>query len=127
MSICGIQKGNDLLFDVEVSDESGPIDISTGTGFTVQFMMKTDIALPDNNGLPQVLGPVIGVPSSTYVGIATISIDSSDTEQLEAVKYYYEVRLYDARLVPAGVYTLEMGTVFVKPAVFQTSQTVFIP
>ena len=80
--------------------------------------MKTNINKLDSEGLPKVLGPITATKSTTVTGLALITLDAADTAQLEAVKYYYEVRLYDTRLSPTTEYTLEKGTVFVSPQVF---------
>lgn len=116
MGICNIDQGTDINYEILVEDADGPVNITSG--FTVQFVMKTDIELLDSVDLPEVLGPITATISNVETGKANVELTNTQTAQLSPVKYYYEFRLYDSRLSPTTQYTLDKGTVFVNPQVF---------
>ena len=110
MSICNFRQKDTKRYDIVVRNaDDDIIDISTAT--IISFVMKRSASLSDVAGLPGVLGPVTATITDGPAGEATIVLNSTDTAQLEAAKYYYEFRIQYTGTTPNTFGTLDFGTV----------------
>jgi len=89
-----IFKGTDKSIPLYISDSTGAIDL---TDYNVYFYVKETISgdaiiTKDTDGV----GGITKDPDQeTYPGKATITIDDTDTESLDAGRYYYQVFTID--------------------------------
>lgn len=119
MAINPIVQGDTRVWDLVITDRNTvPIDI---TSDNVWFTMKTSLSSPsdpDGTNLPTVLGPIAAVidPTEGLQGRCTITLDSTDTAQLNTQNYFYDFQWNDTSTPPV-VTTLDKGSVSVTDQV----------
>ena len=82
-----ILKGADLPYTLTIKDSSGDVQDITGWSFTL--MVKNDINDTDASALIS----KAGVLTNPTVGIATITLDRTDTENLDYGEYTYNIQI----------------------------------
>lgn len=85
-----MSRGNDRTFNVTVKDSSSvAIDI---TGYTIFFMVKENTNQADS--LAKITKTAVLTDPTN--GIATITIDAADTQDLIPKNYQYDIKIKDA-------------------------------
>lgn len=84
-------RGDTRKINLKFKDKNGtPLNLS---GATIYLTVKNDIALDDNQSCFQ---KIITNHINANEGETSITIDSSDTENLKPKKYYYDIQLTDS-------------------------------
>ena len=92
MAISNFTHGDTKEYNLTFSKSGAAYDI---TGHTIYMTLKTDNALADNAGFPnvmQVTGDITNGPNGT----ATVTLPSDETKQLTSGgKYFYDIQIHD--------------------------------
>ncbi len=90
MSIQKFNRGDTPTFRFTASSGGTPVDI---TGASVKFTMKQSPDLPDNSGLPEVLGPLVCTVTDGPSGIAEVTLTTADSAQLDPRQYGWDCQM----------------------------------
>ena len=93
-------RGDTVYFNIAITDDAGsPVDL---TGATVYFTMKKNIDDPD----PGDLQKAITTHTDPTQGKTQIKLDSSDTDNIDPGKYFYD---FQVTLANGDKITIESG------------------
>ena len=111
MAISNFTRGDTRVYNITVVDKDGaPYNL---TGHTDNMTMKDNTSNNDTDPLPSTLKVAALLAGDPTTGQATVTLDSTDTDQLTAGgKYFYDFQVASGDATPI-VTTIDSGNITV--------------
>lgn len=88
VSEISVKRGMDKIFNISIKDSEG--NAQDITGWTVYFMVKSDL---DDDDSDAVISKTIETHDNPSEGKTSFSIDREDTQELDAETYKYDIQI----------------------------------